>query len=52
LRPTVNFDPTPTPTPVTVVVSEGQGPLVIGVVVLSLGVLIGVIFYGLLSRKS
>jgi hypothetical protein len=51
-RPTVAINPTPTPTPVTVTVSEGQGPLVVGVIVLSLAVLIGVIFYGLLNRKS
>jgi hypothetical protein len=35
-----------------VAITKGQEPLVVGVVVLSLLMLVGVIFYGLLSRKA
>lgn len=43
---------TKTQTPMTVSVSEGQEPMVVGVVILSFVILIGVILYGLLSRKT
>jgi uncharacterized protein YkwD len=51
-RPVMVINPTPTPTPSPVSVSEGQEPVVVGIVILSLGVFVGVIFYGLLSRRS
>jgi LysM repeat protein len=50
-RPVVIFNPTPTSTIEPVTVSEEQEPLIVGVVILSLGILVGVIFYGLLNRK-
>jgi uncharacterized protein YkwD len=50
-RPVVVVNPTATPTPSLASVSEGQEPVVVGIVILSLGVFVGVIFYGLLSRK-
>jgi len=50
-RPVVVINPTPTATIEPVTVSEEQEPLVVGVVILSLGILVGVIFYGLLNRK-
>ncbi|HBX70169.1 MAG TPA: hypothetical protein DEH25_12530 [Chloroflexi bacterium] len=50
-RPVVIVNPTPTPTPEVVTVSEGQQPLVVVTVLLSLGFLVGIIFYGMLKRK-
>ena len=50
-RPVVVVNPTATPTPSLASVSDGQEPVVVGIVILSLGVFVGVIFYGLLSRK-
>ncbi len=44
--------PASTTTPMTISASEGQEPIVVGVVILSLVVLVGVIFYGLFNRKT
>ena len=49
--PVVVVNPTATPTPEAVAVSGEDAPLVLAVVGMSLLVLIGVIIYGLLSRK-
>lgn len=43
--------PTGTQTPITLTVTEGKEPMIVGVVILSLIVLVGVIFYGLIDRK-
>jgi hypothetical protein len=50
-RPAVIVNPTATPAPEPVTLSDGDAPLVLAVVGLSLLVLIGVIAYGLLNRK-
>ena len=50
--PTQEAIPEISPTPMQVAITAGKEPLVVGVVILSLIVLVGVLFYGLLSRKS
>jgi hypothetical protein len=47
----VIVNPTATPVPEQVALSDGDAPLVLAAVGLSLLVLVGVIVYGLLSRK-
>jgi LysM repeat protein len=50
-RPLVVVNPSPTPTTTAIAITAGQGPLIVGVVILSLMVLVGVIFYGLFSHR-